>query len=252
MKNIKRVSLYLLIVVFLAAGNNSMAQEKEDRGKTAKEMNKAADQEKQKGREKVKEAEEAADNEADRVKDATEREASQVKDGNEREADRVKESAEREADRVKESAEREADRVKEAAEREADRVKDAREEGRKDRQIRQVKDQEDNQGQGNAYGRNKGGLQGRDFGQARAEQARMQRQAREAELDTHILDGEERVARSRERIRVAREELEKEKTGRRISESDYQLKKEKIDNAEKAVDELDQKIRNGRNLKGEK
>ena len=59
MKNIKRVSLYLLIVVFLAAGNNSMAQEKEDRGKTAKEMNKAADQEKQKGREKVKEAEEA-------------------------------------------------------------------------------------------------------------------------------------------------------------------------------------------------
>jgi len=241
MKNIKRVSLYLLIVVFLAAGNNSMAQEKEDRGKTAKEMNKAADQEKQKGREKVKEAEEAADNEADRVKDATEREASQVKDGNEREADRVKESAEREADRVKE-----------AAEREADRVKDAREEGRKDRQIRQVKDQEDNQGQGNAYGRNKGGLQGRDFGQARAEQARMQQQAREAELDTHLANGEERVARSRERIRVAREELEKEKAGRRISERDYQLKKEKIDNAEKAVDELDQKVRNGRNLKGEK
>jgi hypothetical protein len=219
MKNIKRVSLYLLIVVFLAAGNNSMAQEKENRGKTAKEMNKAADQEKQKGKEKVKEAEEAV---------------------------------EAEAEKVKEVAEDEADRVKEAAEREADRVKDAREEGRKDRQIRQVKDQEDNQGQGNAYGRNKGGLQGRDFGQARAEQARMQRQAREAELDTHILDGEERVARSRERIRVAREELEKEKTGRRISESDYQLKKEKIDNAEKAVDELDQKIRNGRNLKGEK
>jgi len=219
MKNIRRVSLYLLIIVFLAAGNNSMAQEKENRGKTAKEMNKAADQEKQKGKEKVKEAEEAV---------------------------------EAEAEKVKEVAEDEADRVKEAAEREADRVKDAREEGRKDRQIRQVKDKEDNQGQGNAYGRNKGGLQGRDFGQARAEQARMQQQAREAELDTHLANGEERVARSRERIRVAREELEKEKAGRRISERDYQLKKEKIDNAEKAVDELDQKVRNGRNLKGEK
>lgn len=176
MKNIKRVPLFLLIIAFLAAGNNSMAQERENRGKTAKEMNKASEQEKQKGKEKVK----------------------------------------------------------------------------KEKEFKQMKENEGDMGQGNAYGKNKGDLSGRDFGQARAEQARMHQDAREAELDSHIARGEERVIQSRERIRVAREELEKEKAGRKISEKDYQLKKEKIDNTEKAVGELDDKVRRGRRLKGDK
>ena len=177
--------LFLLIIVFLAAGNNSMAQEKENRGKTVKEANKAADQEKQKGKEKVKEAEEAA------------------------------------------KAETEKDR--EAVEAEAERVKDATEEAKKEKELKQKMEKEGDKAQGNAYGKNKGDLKGRDFGQARAEQARMQQQVREAELDTHLAKGEEKVAKSRERIRVAREELEKERAGRKISDKDYQLKKEKID-----------------------
>lgn len=176
MKNINTVSLFLLIIVFLSAGNNSMAQERENRGKPAKEMNKATEQEKQKGKEKVK----------------------------------------------------------------------------KEKEFKQMKEHEGDRNQGNAYGKNKGDLSGRDFGQARAEQARMHQQVRSAELDSHIAKGEERVIQSRERIRVAREELEKEKAGRRISEKDYQLKKEKIDNAEKAVEELDEKVRSGRRLKGDK
>lgn len=185
-----------------------MAQEKENHGKGAKEMNKAADQEKQKGTEKVKEAEEAA--------------------------------------------EAEAEKVEEAAETEADKVKDTAEKVKKDKELKQNKENEGDKGQGHAYGKNKGDLQGRDFGQARAEQARMQQQAREADLDSQIEKGDQKVAQSRERIRVAREELEKEKAGRRISEKDYQLKKEKIDNAEKAVDEYEQKVNSGRGLKGEK
>lgn len=169
MKNIKRVPLFLLIIVFLAAGNNSMAQEKENRGKTSKEMNKAA--------------------------------AKEVK---------------------------------------------------KEKELKQMKEEDADKSQGNAYGKNKGNLEGREFGQARAEQARMQRQTREAALDTRLEEGEERVIRSRERIRMEREELEKDKTGRRISEKNYQLKKEKIDNAEKAIDELDEKVRSGRRLKGDR
>jgi transcription elongation GreA/GreB family factor len=80
----------------------------------------------------------------------------------------------------------------------------------------------------------------------------MHQQARETELDSHLVKGEERVVQSRERIRVAREELEKEKAGRKISEKNYQLKKEKIDNAEKAIDELDEKVRRGRRLSGDR
>ena len=80
----------------------------------------------------------------------------------------------------------------------------------------------------------------------------MQQQNREAELDSQLVKGEEKVAQSRERIRVAREELEKEKAGRRISDKDYQLKKEKIDNAEQAVNEYEQQVRNGLSLKGDK
>jgi hypothetical protein len=169
MKNIKRVPLFLLIIVFLAAGNNSMAQEKESRGKTSKEMNKAA--------------------------------AKEVK---------------------------------------------------KEKEFKQMKEEDVDKSQGNAYGKNKGDLKGREFGQARAEQARMHQQARETELDSHLVKGEERVVQSRERIRVAREELEKEKAGRKISEKNYQLKKEKIDNAEKAIDELDEKVRRGRRLSGDR
>ncbi|MRR19819.1 hypothetical protein EG827_06460 [bacterium] len=219
MNNIKRVPLFVLIIVFLAAGNISIAQEKENRSKESKEMNKAAEQEKQKGKEKVREAEEAV---------------------------------EAEAAQAGEAAEEEAEKAGEASEDKAEKVKDAAGEGKQPKEMKEMQEKEGDKGQGHAYGRNKGGLTGREFGQARAEEARMQQQLKEAELDDQLAKGEEKVAQSRERIRVAREELEKEKTGRRISDKDYQMKKEKIDKAEEAVNEYEQQVRNGRSLKSDK
>lgn len=155
----------LLIMAFLVTGNDAMAQRRQDRSRSDREMREAADQEKQKGKEQVKDA------------------------------------------------------------------------------------REDMEEQGNAYGRKKGDLQGREFGQARAEEARMQHMEKQQHLDAQLQQGEAKVVRARERIRVEREALENERAARKISDKEYQQKKEKLDNAEKAVQELDRKLREGKSLK---
>lgn len=101
---------------------------------------------------------------------------------------------------------------------------------------------------GNAYGKNKDELQGKDFGQNRAEQAKMKRQSKAKELDDSAVNGDSKVIEGREKIKIAKEKLEKEKTSKKISDADYQKRKEKIDNAEKAVNILEEKVRKARSL----
>lgn len=79
----------------------------------------------------------------------------------------------------------------------------------------------------------------------------MKNQEKKTELDRKVVDGEQKTAEAREKIRVAREELEKEKATKRIPEDVYQQKKEKIDNAEKAVVDLEEKIKKGKGVPGE-
>ena len=56
---------------------------------------------------------------------------------------------------------------------------------------------------------------------------------------------------TREKIRVAREELEKQKASGKVKDDEYQQKKEKIDAAEKAVNDLEEKIKKGKSIPGE-
>ena len=53
---------------------------------------------------------------------------------------------------------------------------------------------------------------------------------------------------TREKIRVAREELEKQKASGKVKDDEYQQKKEKIDAAEKAVNDLEEKIKKGKSI----
>lgn len=141
-------------------------------------------------------------------------------------------------EKVKEADEvlqKEQEEATEAVEKEAEKTREAEE-------------KEAGKGKGNAYGRNKGGLEGRDFGQARAEEARMKNQEKKSELDKKVEDGEQKSAQARERIRVAREKLEKQKASGKVKDDEYQQKKGKIDAAEKAVNDLEEKIKKGKGI----
>jgi hypothetical protein len=100
--------------------------------------------------------------------------------------------------------------------------------------------------QGHAYGKDKGGLEGKEFGQERAEQAKLNRETKSKELNETILEGERKVKEARERIEVAKEQLEKDKQMGRISEQVFQERKERISKAEQALSDLEVSLDKGR------
>jgi colicin import membrane protein len=102
--------------------------------------------------------------------------------------------------------------------------------------------------QGHAYGKNKGELEGKEFGQSRAEQAKMQQNIKEQELGTSVAEGEAKVIEAREKINAAKEKLEKDKKAKKISDAEYKEKKEKIDKAEQAVNDLEMDVQKGKEM----
>jgi hypothetical protein len=101
---------------------------------------------------------------------------------------------------------------------------------------------------GIAYGRYKESLEGKEFGQKRAEQSRLNKEVRKAQLTNSITSGASTVAEAREKITVAKENLEQDKKARIISEAEYQVKQEKIRKAEASLKELESKVEGGRKL----
>src|SRR4030042_4957620 len=93
----------------------------------------------------------------------------------------------------------------------------------------------DSTGRGHAYGRNKGDLSGREFGQQRAEDAKLNKEQKEKELDSSITEGEQKVKEAKEKIEKSKQQLEKDKSEKKITDTEYKEKKEKIEKAEKAV-----------------
>lgn len=168
-----------------------------------------------------------------------------------KEVNEAKQKGKEKIKEAEESVQKEEEAAREAAKDEEEKVREAAEAEREGKAYQEKGEKKEGKGKGNAYGRNKGGLEGRDFGQARAEEARMKNQEKKSELDRRVEDGEQRSVQARERIRVAREDLEKEKNSKRIPDDVYQQKKEKIDNAEKAVIDLEEKIKKGKNVPGE-
>ena len=95
---------------------------------------------------------------------------------------------------------------------------------------------------GNAYGKKKAGLTGKDYGQQRAREAKMKQDELRAQHQTTLNSAKDRASGAREKIKEASLNLEATKKANKISEEDYKLKKEKILKAEEALKKLEVKV----------
>lgn len=102
-------------------------------------------------------------------------------------------------------------------------------------------------GKGNAYGRDKDGLQGRDFGQARAAQARLQGEKADT-LKVKTDKAMETVTTAREKVNQAKTALDKARKEGKLSEARYEEKAKKVEAAHQAIDKLEEKARQGKEL----
>jgi colicin import membrane protein len=107
---------------------------------------------------------------------------------------------------------------------------------------------DDKTNNGNAYGKNKGELSGREFGQARAASARLNNEEKQEKLNKVVTEGDEKVTEARGRVARALEELERNRKARTISDAEYNEKKARITRAEQAIQVLEEKVREGKAL----
>ncbi|MFD2892473.1 hypothetical protein ACFS5J_10660 [Flavobacterium chuncheonense] len=91
----------------------------------------------------------------------------------------------------------------------------------------------DNEGKGNAYGKDKGNLSGKEFGQRRAEESREKLKGKMKELDDNEL-----------RLRDLRKQLDKERKRGDLDNEGL----ERILRAERKIDEAEYKVRRAKSL----
>lgn len=96
-----------------------------------------------------------------------------------------------------------------------------------------------NRGQGNAYGKEKGDMSGREFGQARAAAAKKLQEEISA-LDQKVDEGEEVVKRARNDIQQAEENLENADADSTV----INRRQEHIEKAKEQLSELEQMLEN--------
>ena len=111
------------------------------------------------------------------------------------------------------------------------------------------KEKKEKSNNGNAFGKDKGELEGKEFGQERASQARMKKEEKKKELDMTVDKNEQKVKDAKEKIKQSKEKLENDKAAGTVTEEEYQDKKEKIEQAEKAVLDLETKINKAKEMK---
>lgn len=134
-----------------------------------------------------------------------------------------------------------------------DRMKDLKDEMKEDRDD--VKDyykekkekveqrlEDDDVDDGNAYGKYKGDMSGREFGQARAAEAKnMVNNEMEVIREKELL-----VDRSRRRIETARSRADEAHKNNEITDEELEERNEKIRKAEEKLNELDDTIKKGK------
>lgn len=97
---------------------------------------------------------------------------------------------------------------------------------------------------GNAYGKNKEGLEGREFGQARAAEAREQIKNHEMDLK----ESEVRIVDSRNRLLTIVKRFEKSRAANEITEEEYALRKRRIAIAENKLLKAEQSLERNRRV----
>jgi colicin import membrane protein len=112
----------------------------------------------------------------------------------------------------------------------------------KDKDSKDKDKDKENQGKGNAYGKNKGDLQGKDFGQNRAAQAKTQKEAITA-IDSNVTQTTQTNSSTLDKLKQAKVKLDTKKKSGQISEKDYQVKSKAITDLEAEVNALDKKAK---------
>ncbi len=124
-------------------------------------------------------------------------------------------------------------------------------ESKKPKKEKKIKVKENN-GQGNAYGKNKGDLTGREFGQERARQAKLNKETKQEELSKVVDVNSEKTKTAREKVNEKLEELEKMKEKGEVSEKEYGAKVEKIEEVKKQIFDLEEKMKKAKQIVLEK
>lgn len=124
-------------------------------------------------------------------------------------------------------------------------------ESKKSKKEKKIKVKENN-GQGNAYGKNKGNLTGREFGQERARQAKLNKETKQEELSNVVDVNSEKTKTAREKVNEKLEELEKMKEKGEVSEKEYGAKVEKIEEVKKQIFDLEEKMKKAKQIVLEK
>jgi len=142
-----------------------------------------------------------------------------------------------------------ADREHNRPQRLRDMVKEQKEKAKAESEKNKAKnngqnkpEKADKENNGKAYGKNKGELSGREFGQARAASAKLNSQQKHQVLQETVTNGDEKVTDARGRLSRALEELERRRKAGTITDAEYNDKKATATRTEKAIQTLEERI----------
>ena len=153
------------------------------------------------------------------------------------------EKAKKEKDRDKAEKKRATKETEESTERQSEKIKSEAAKSESAIKEKSKKQKEEHPGEGAAYGKNKGELSGREFGQWRSEEARAKVRTKVEEVEVQVTKSEAVLKESRTRLEAAKFELaRKEKAGGFSSEQELMKRKEKIQAAEEKVKQLEAAI----------
>jgi len=113
---------------------------------------------------------------------------------------------------------------------------------------KQAKDKEEASGGINADRENNKEADQQKSEQERKNQASEIKDQKGIDLKKTVVAGDEKIIAAKERILKEKEKLEKDKKNRKISDQQYKAKMEKIERAEKALRDLEQKVRQGKSV----
>ncbi|SHI38762.1 hypothetical protein [Algibacter luteus] len=103
--------------------------------------------------------------------------------------------------------------------------------------------------EGNSFGKDKYGLEGKAYGQERARQAKLNKEEKTKEFEATLEKGKEKANKAREKVKEVKDNLKAQKSQGRITDKEYNDKLERIEAIEKETDSLEQKIEKGKKLR---
>jgi len=101
-----------------------------------------------------------------------------------------------------------------------------------------AKPQKDHNPEGNAFGTRKDTLKGKEFGQNRAEQARLIRPVKKQDL----AKARQKSAELKEKVKKTREKLSSDRKAGRITDAEAKAREDKLKSAQTEIDKLDKTI----------